>query len=105
MSRRTPEGGGSTEHSPSSTRSFSSNSPPRVADASPSQLDPAALAEIVESALPAAMVGLRQLTDMHIPTLFFIVTQCYDASSFALARLYDRTSSAIVTRNVTMNGS
>ena len=41
MARRTPGGGGSTERSPSSTRSFSSHLPPGVDDASPSQFDTA----------------------------------------------------------------
>ncbi|EJK63760.1 hypothetical protein THAOC_15563, partial [Thalassiosira oceanica] len=51
MARRTPGGGGSMERPPSSTRSFSSHSPPGVDADAPSQLDTATLAKIVGTVL------------------------------------------------------
>ncbi|EJK55606.1 hypothetical protein THAOC_24651 [Thalassiosira oceanica] len=64
MARRTPGGGGSTERPPSSTRSFSSHSPPGVDPDAP-QLDAATLAKIVDTALPAAVALLNRLRDVY----------------------------------------
>jgi len=65
MARRTPGGGGSTERPPSSTRSFSSHSPPGVDADAPSQLDTATLAKIVGTYLPAAAELLTSLSDIY----------------------------------------
>ncbi|EJK73160.1 hypothetical protein THAOC_05233 [Thalassiosira oceanica] len=62
---RTPGGGGSTERPPSSTRSFSSHSPPGV-DPNAPQLDAATLAKIVATALPAAVALFNRLRDVYV---------------------------------------